>query len=125
LFTDRLAPAFVAAAGGAAPDATAVPPGASEFLAIRTRFYDDYLLDACAAGAHQIVLLAAGLDSRAFRLDWPPGVRLFELDLPELFRFKESVLAARGVVANCERVTIGVDLRAGWATPLAAAGFDR
>jgi methyltransferase (TIGR00027 family) len=124
LFDDRFAGLFVAAvrsgSGGAA-----VPPGASEFLAIRTRFYDDYLLGACAAGVRQVVMLAAGLDSRAFRLDWPGGVRLFELDLPEVFGFKDAVLAEHGAVAGCVRVPVPVDLREDWAAPLGAAGFDR
>lgn len=59
-------------------------------VVIRTRFYDEYLL---ASGVSQVVLLAAGLDSRAFRLAWPDGVRLFELDLPELLAFKEHALS--------------------------------
>jgi O-methyltransferase involved in polyketide biosynthesis len=49
---------------------------------VRTRFYDDFLMDACVRGCHQVVLLAAGLDSRAFRLPWPNGGRLWEMDLP-------------------------------------------
>src|SRR4051812_28295285 len=81
LFDDRFAAAFVAAAGnGLAAETASVPAGASEFLAIRTRFYDDQARAACAAGIRQIVLLAAGLDCRAFRLAWPAGVRLSELD---------------------------------------------
>lgn len=121
-FDDQLASAFVAAAP---PEpAGSVPPGASEFMAIRTRFYDEGLLAACAAGIRQVVVLAAGLDSRAFRLDWPFGLRLFELDLDALFRFKEAVLAEHGAVARCERITVAADLRADWATGLTAAGFD-
>jgi len=89
LFDDRLAEAFVSAANGTgdtAPSAL-LPDGAADFLAIRTRFFDDEAQAACAAGIRQLVLLGAGLDSRAFRLDWPPGVRLFEVDLPGLFAF--------------------------------------
>ena len=125
LFDDQLASAFVAAAvPPGAREMSAGPPGASEFLAIRTRFYDDHLLGSSAAGVRQVVLLAAGLDSRAFRLDWPANVRLFELDLPELFAFKEAVLAEHGARAGCQRITVGVDLREDWAVPLIAAGFD-
>jgi methyltransferase (TIGR00027 family) len=124
LFHDPLARSFVSAAATPVSPAT-VPPGTKEFLAIRTRFYDDWVRDACAAGVRQVVLLAAGLDSRAFRLDWPDGVRLFELDLPELFGFKEPVLAAGPAVAGCERVVVPVDLRGDWPGALAAAGFDR
>jgi methyltransferase (TIGR00027 family) len=71
-----------------------------------------------------VVLLAAGLDGRAFRLDWPQGVRLFELDLPDMFAFKEPVLASAGAVAGCPRVVVAVDLRGPWADALIAAGFD-
>jgi methyltransferase (TIGR00027 family) len=123
LFDDRLAAAFVSAAGfTGAPTA---PLGSVEFLAIRTRFYDDWVRDASANGIRQVVLLAAGLDTRAFRLAWPAETRLFELDLPELFGFKEPVLVAGGAVAGCTRVVVPVDLSGDWADPLAAAGFDR
>lgn len=125
LIDDRFARAFVEAA---MPDRSAPwgawPPGASEFLAIRARYYDDRVLEACAAGVRQVVQLAAGLDTRAFRLSWPDRVRLFELDLPELFAFKEKVLTDREALARCDRVTVGVDLRGEWAQPLCAAGFD-
>jgi methyltransferase (TIGR00027 family) len=119
LFDDLLARAF-AARGGEPPTAMQLLPGTAEFLAIRTRFYDDRI----SAGARQIVLLAAGLDCRAFRLDWPAGVRVFEVDLPELFAFKEPVLAAHEAVAACERVVVPADLRGDWPEALAAAGFD-
>jgi methyltransferase (TIGR00027 family) len=121
LFDDRLAGAFVAAAGLDTADSLALPPGAVEFLAIRTRFYDDYLRE---AGLSQVVALAAGLDSRAFRLAWPAGVRFFELDLPEVFEFKEAVLATHGAVAGCTRAAVPADLREDWSEPLRAAGFD-
>ena len=71
-------------------------------VAIRTRFYDDYLLEACAAGCRQVVILAAGLDARAFRLDWPAETRVFELDLPELFVFKGRPFCA----SNTRRRTV-------------------
>jgi methyltransferase (TIGR00027 family) len=128
LVDDPLAPAFVSAAavgGGDTPTAAVLPPGASAFLAIRTRFFDDQVLAACATGIRQVVLLGAGLDARAFRLDWPPGVRLFEVDLPELFAFKEPVVASAGAVARCERIVVPVDLREDWTGPLSGAGFDR
>jgi methyltransferase (TIGR00027 family) len=93
-------------------------------VAIRTRFFDDRLLDACAAGCRQVVLLAAGLDTRAFRLDWPDGVELFEVDLPELFAFKEPVLAAQNASPKCDRRVVLADLRDDWPTRLVTAGFD-
>jgi methyltransferase (TIGR00027 family) len=91
--------------------------------AIRTRFYDDYLLDACAAGCRQVVLLGAGLDTRAYRLEWPPGVRLFELDRPDVMAFKERVLARHGATPRCGRRGVPVDLRAPWSSELTRAGF--
>jgi methyltransferase (TIGR00027 family) len=71
-----------------------------------------------------VVLLAAGLDTRAFRLAWPDGVRLFELDLPEVLAFKEQVLAGRHAGARCQRAVLPADLRQDWPAALAAAGFQ-
>jgi methyltransferase (TIGR00027 family) len=86
LFEDPLAAEFVAAAGWERPRMDDVPPEAraalgrmASWVSARTRFLDDLLLDATAGGVRQVVLLGAGLDARAFRLDWPDGVRLFEL----------------------------------------------
>lgn len=134
LFEDPYADAFVAAA----PEAFAKGPAAPEDLAllgtlftcltfqgvIRTRFYDDYLLAAAKADCGQVVLLAAGLDTRAFRLPWPSGVHLFELDLPKVLTFKDSVLAERHAVPRCERTVVPVDLRQDWPTRLREAGFE-
>jgi methyltransferase (TIGR00027 family) len=136
LFDDPYAQAFVDAAPGAFPEEQAVRdrPAAHGQLAslgaafyahaiIRTRFYDEYLTAATAAGSRQVVLLAAGLDTRAFRLAWPAGTRVFELDLPGVLAFKEAVLDARGAVPHCERVTVPADLREDWPSRLTAAGF--
>jgi len=138
LFDDPYAQAFVDAAPGAFPEEQAVRgrPDAHGPLAslgaafyahavIRTRFYDDYLIAATVAGSRQVVLLAAGLDTRAFRLAWPAGTRVFELDLPGVLAFKEAVLGARGAVPRCERVTVPADLRGDWPARLAAAGYGR
>src|SRR5437899_1148458 len=62
------------------------------YFAVRTRYFDDRLLDAVRGGIGQVVVLAAGLDSRAVRLDWPPGTRWYELDLPDMIAFKEELL---------------------------------
>lgn len=136
LFDDPFAQAFVAAAPGAFPDDATTPerPAAlgplaavgaafSAHAVIRTRFYDEYLAAAAAAGCRQVVLLAAGLDTRAFRLAWPAGTRLFELDLPDVLAFKEPVLAARGAEPRCTRTAVPADLREDWPQRLAAAGF--
>jgi methyltransferase (TIGR00027 family) len=123
LFDDPYAAAFYDAGRSALPGTTRGSGLGALFaaqVAIRTRFYDDYLL---GAGCTQVVLLAAGLDARAFRLAWPPGVRLFELDLPEVLAFKDEVLAARGAEPSCERVAVRADLRHDWADALRASGF--
>jgi methyltransferase (TIGR00027 family) len=92
---------------------------------IRTRFFDDFLLDAVDRGIRQIVLLAAGLDTRAYRFRWPTGACVFELDLPNVLSFKERVLAEHGATAKCERRALGVDLREDWRDVLIGAGLDR
>ena len=93
------------------------------FAIIRTRFYDDYLTGATRAGCRQVVLVAAGLDTRAYRLDWPAGVRLFELDSPEVLVFKEAVLGGLRAVPRCDRAAIGTDLLGDWWEALLVAGF--
>jgi methyltransferase (TIGR00027 family) len=104
LFADPLAGEFVKASGWTPPDGTedhlADLSGdvrsfwgtIAQSAIVRTRFLDDFVIDACAAGVRQFVILGAGLDARAFRLDWPSGVRLFELDVDEVIAFKERVL---------------------------------
>ena len=93
-------------------------------LAIRTRFYDDYLLDSVAGGCTQVVLLGVGLDTRVFRLAWPRSVRAFELDLPAVLSFKQAVLDAERANALCTRVPVAVDLSEDWSRSLLDAGFD-
>jgi methyltransferase (TIGR00027 family) len=90
---------------------------------IRTRFFDDYLLDTVANGVRQVVLLAAGLDTRALRLTWPDGAHVYELDLPEVLAFKERVLAGQANYARRERTVVTADLSDDWAHPLLSAGF--
>lgn len=136
LFDDPCAQAFADAAPGTFPGQPAAEqpaglgppasPGAVFYahVVIRTRFFDDYLTAAAAAGCQQVVLLAAGLDTRAFRLAWPQRTRVFELDLPEVLAFKDAVLASRGAVACCEWTTVAADLREDWQAKLTSAGFD-
>ncbi|RPE29465.1 class I SAM-dependent methyltransferase [Kitasatospora cineracea] len=125
LFTDPYALAFIAASGTPVPTAGPAGPLAQWLVArgiMRTRFYDDRLL---AAGAGQVVLLAAGLDTRAYRLAWPTGTRLFEVDLPPVLDFKQEVLDEQGAAAACARTALPADLAdPDWADRLVAAGFD-
>jgi methyltransferase (TIGR00027 family) len=93
------------------------------FLAIRTRWFDDFLRSCVTAGT-QVVGLGAGLDARAFRLDWPPEVVLFELDQPDLLAYKEARLAGAEPNPNCTRRVVPVDLSGEWSDRLVAAGFD-
>jgi len=131
LLDDPYAEAFLAAAPGAfdleqrtgAGEMASWGAALSSHAVTRTRFFDDYLLAATAGGIGQVVLLAAGLDTRAFRLPWPDDVRLFELDLPDVLAFKERVLVERSALAGCERTAIAVDLRTDWAVPLRRAGL--
>ncbi len=133
LFDDPFAADFVTAAGITPARADHRPLATQDgdvwslfasYAPIRTRFFDDYCREACAAGCRQVVLLAAGLDTRAFRLSWPAGVRLFELDTPDVMAFKEQVLTERTATPACQRVVISADLRQDWPTAVVQAGFD-
>ena len=93
-------------------------------MACRTRFYDHFFLDAAQSGIGQAVILAAGLDARAYRLPWPAGTVVYEVDMPEVIEFKTLALGDLGAEPTAERRTVAVDLRDDWATALQAAGFD-
>ncbi|MFE1950010.1 SAM-dependent methyltransferase [Streptomyces sp. NPDC059524] len=132
LFRDPLARAF-AEAGGLWPSSPPLPDdegarrrraAVSLSVVIRTKFLDDLLREASESGVRQVVLLGAGMDSRAFRMDWPEGTRLFEVDTAAPLDFKASVLRRERAVARCERITVAADLREDWPRALAAAGHD-
>lgn len=93
------------------------------FQAARTRYFDAYFRRASQAGVRQVVLLAAGLDSRAYRLEWPAGTTVYELDQPEVLDFKRDTLAAHGATAKAERREIAIDLRDDWPQALRDSGF--
>ncbi len=97
--------------------------GENAFLPIRTRFFDD-LLRTEAEQLDQVVLLGAGLDTRAFRLTLPTRLRWFEIDTPELLQEKERVLSEAGAAASCQRTVVPADLTAEWSTALLGAGFE-
>jgi methyltransferase (TIGR00027 family) len=94
------------------------------YMASRTAFFDQFFLDATRAGIRQAVILAAGLDSRAWRLPWPDGTTVYELDQPRVLEFKASTLAEHGAQPACNRIAVPVDLRQDWPTALRQAGFD-
>jgi methyltransferase (TIGR00027 family) len=94
-------------------------------IVLRTRFFDDFLQRVASEDAiRQIVLVAAGLDTRAYRLGWPAGTQVFELDQPAVLRHKEDVLTAAGAQPACARRSIGKDLTEPWADALIEAGFE-
>lgn len=93
-------------------------------MAVRTKYFDDYFLDATAAGVRQVVILASGLDSRAYRLPWPAETVVYEIDQPQVIEFKTTTLAGIGAHPTATRRTIPIDLRQDWPAALRAAGFD-
>ncbi|BBY07264.1 class I SAM-dependent methyltransferase [Mycobacterium noviomagense] len=96
----------------------------TDSMAVRTRFFDEFFLNAANAGVRQSVILAAGLDSRPYRLAWPPGSIVYEVDQPKVIEFKTATMSALGAVPTAERRTVSVDLREDWPSALRAAGFD-
>ena len=100
------------------------PQRMAQGMACRTRFYDQFFLDATQSGVGQAVILASGLDARAYRLPWPAGTVVYEVDMPEVIEFKTLTLSDLGAEPTAERRTVAVDLRDDWATALQAAGFD-
>lgn len=137
LYDDFCAPAFAEAARGAFLD-PAAPAGAAgqwaqverladQFYEGRTvgvRAVDDRVQAWVDAGGEQLVLVGAGLDARAHRMGLPAGLRWFEIDLPEMFEFKEPVLEGIGARPTCDRRVVAADLRADWEQALLAAGYE-
>jgi methyltransferase (TIGR00027 family) len=137
LFSDPFARVFLDAAGEGAWsmfDSSAVAGVDSElaarmqalqdFFTSRTAFIDDFFVAAGDAAIRQVVILAAGLDARAWRLDWPDGTRVYELDQPKVLDFKSTTLRAHGAAPTAQRIEVPVDLRQDWPTALRQAGFD-
>jgi methyltransferase (TIGR00027 family) len=96
----------------------------TEQMAVRTRFFDQFFGSAADAGVRQAVILASGLDTRAYRLAWPAGTTVYEIDQPQVIEFKTSTLADLGATPSAELRTIAVDLRDDWPSALRAGGFD-
>jgi methyltransferase (TIGR00027 family) len=94
------------------------------YHAVRTHFFDRFCSESSAAGIEQVVILAAGLDSRAYRLDWTPGTSVYEIDMPEVLDYKSGTLALNRVAPKVTLRAIGVDLRTDWPAALREQGFD-
>ncbi|MCR6487423.1 class I SAM-dependent methyltransferase [Amycolatopsis sp. OK19-0408] len=111
-------------ATGELPPGDLVGPPAVDGAKVRARFYDEFFLDAAGAGRTQVVILASGLDSRAYRLPWPAGTVVYEVDRPDVVEFKTRALAELGAHPTARRRAAAADLRDDWPTALRAAGFD-
>ncbi|MHC9296978.1 class I SAM-dependent methyltransferase [Mycobacterium sp. LTG2003] len=118
---------WAAAVDGADPDhplRTEFGAHFVNFQGARTKYFDDYFRRAAEAGVCQVVLLAAGLDSRAYRLPWADGTVVYELDQPRVLEFKRQTVEGLGEEATAERREVAVDLREDWPQALRAKGFD-
>ncbi|OBK70508.1 class I SAM-dependent methyltransferase [Mycobacterium sp. 1274761.0] len=93
-------------------------------MAVRTKFFDDFFTDAVAAGIRQAVILASGLDARAYRLSWPDGTVVYEIDQPKVLEFKNATMASLGAEPTADRRAVSIDLRDDWPAALRANGFD-
>ncbi len=131
LYCDPLARPLAGEVGIALHNATRTmtwPPntqGAAPELSILTRYFDDALSDAVhRLSLRQVLILGAGTDTRAFRLQWPAGVRLFELDHEAILAPKEEALRKLRAQSTCDRRTVVADLRHSWRSKLVATGFD-
>jgi methyltransferase (TIGR00027 family) len=99
-------------------------PRMVDTFAARARFYDDYFAEAGSAGLRQVVIVASGLDARPYRLSWPAGTTIYEIDQPEVIEFKTTTLSELGAVPGAEHRPVGIDLRDDWPAALQGAGFD-
>jgi methyltransferase (TIGR00027 family) len=131
LVRDDYAKAFIAASQDPYLSGVLANPGTSEdetafprLYGVQTKFFDDFFTAAGETGIRQAVIVAAGLDSRAYRLDWPSGTTVFEIDLPKVLAFKAKVLGEQGAEPKAGRVEVAADLRTDWSRTLEAAGFD-
>ncbi|WP_406231450.1 SAM-dependent methyltransferase [Nocardia sp. NBC_01009] len=131
LFQDPYAQCFLDAAGHGWGTNPAAPAGGMSLVelmagqvAVRTRFFDEVLLDAAGDVCVQVVLLASGMDTRPYRLDWPSDTRLFEIDFSAVFAFKRDALVGSGAVSRCPHMEVAADLREDWPKVLREAGFQ-
>lgn len=119
-----LDPEMQARIANADPQAAAQFANMLGYQAVRTHFFDAFFAAAVESGIRQIVILASGLDSRAYRLPWPLGTVVFEIDQPKVLEYKAATLAEHGVEPTAQLHEVAVDLRQDWPAALKAAGFD-
>lgn len=110
--------------GGSMAEDEALWSGASDYIGLRSRVFDDYFLRTSEEGIRQAVILASGLDTRPYRLSWPAGTVCFELDQPAVLGFKTETLDGEGATPGCDHRPVPVDLRDDWGAALEGAGFD-
>jgi methyltransferase (TIGR00027 family) len=119
---------FVKLVDGVVSASDADDDGAAQIMtgmmAVRTRFFDDFFLDAAQTGVRQAVILASGLDSRAYRLPWPDGTVVYEIDQPQVIEAKTAAMATIGATPTADRRAVAVDLRDDWPDALRRNGFD-
>lgn len=123
-FMTRWAAGELAAADVDEPDAPWGMQRMTDMMAARTRYIDAFFAEAGAAGIDQVVILASGLDARAYRLPWAPGTRVFEIDQPQVLEFKAATIAELGAEPTAEVRDVPIDLRHDWPSALRQAGFD-
>lgn len=130
LVRDDYAKHFVAASGDPFLNKALADPGddsAATFprlYGVQTRYFDEFFTAAARSGIRQAVIVAAGLDSRAYRLEWADGTTIFEIDQPRVLEFKGRVMTERSAEPSAERRDVAADLREDWSIPLRASGFD-
>ena len=115
---------FVAKVADSDPEVAAVVEHMGSYQAVRTHFFDEFFTAAAGAGIRQIVILASGLDSRAYRLPWPAGSTVYELDQPKVLEYKAATLNQHGATPKAPRREVPIDLRFDWPKALREAGFD-
>ncbi len=131
LARDEYAKVFIAASEDPYLNGLLANPGTSEgatvfprLYGVQTRFFDEFFASATDRDIRQAVIIAAGLDSRSYRLNWHSGTTVFEVDQPKVLEFKKRVLAEHAAEPAAHRVDVAADLRDDWSIPLRAAGFD-
>ena len=117
-------PALLAQASEIEPTIGARAQLMVDFMATRTAFFDEFFLGAADSGVRQVVILASGLDARAWRLPWPEGTVVYELDQPKVLEFKTATLQQHGALPTSRLVNVPIDLRQDWPKALQEAGFD-